>query len=188
MTDTVYSEMVSYAGRILIDTVSIDARDVVNDVLLTHLENSLSIEYDFVKPVLRNAAIATKYHILNNTWRPKEVEKVCCKCRLLLPVSCFATIKRKAVNQLMTDTICVECKKKENKKSSVNYMARNREKWNSYLKERYKKDSENLTNAFCIKMLRNKYDREFIDRNPHLIAEYRAKAIEKRAKKNYAKT
>lgn len=76
--------------------------------------------------------------------------KVCAYCREDLPIGFFGITNRTDVDFRTIQPYCRDCAKKYFKE----YVIKDREQWNAYLRERYKYDRDNLTDAFIKKYLR----------------------------------
>ena len=112
-----------------------------------------------------------------------KLDCTCSMCKEVKPAMCFPIITFK--NGYKFQQIrCSDCITIANRKNFQNYFSKNKDEWNLYIKERYKKASEELTDAYIKKLLRQNYSREHIAKNPHLVKIKRLQIIEKRKNKS----
>lgn len=101
----------------------------------------------------------------NNYTERKEVQKWCKSCVSLYHKTYYKT----------------KTGKENRNKNFKNYVERNKDKWSNYLKERYKRDKENLTDRYVRKMLTSTKIKAS-DITPEMMESKRQMLIQKRHK------
>ena len=138
--------------------------------------------------------------------KERYIEKQCKICLEILPVDKFRFDETKEGQRFYRNK-CKKCEgefytktpyNKEGRKRAYNkvkstpvyklanknnfrkYVNENRDKWNSYLVERSKREKDNLTDVYIRKLLCYKYNTHFLKSNPEIILQHRLNLMKKR--------
>lgn len=107
------------------------------------------------------------------------LHKICSKCKKDLPADRFGKTENNYREQRTIQNYCKECQREYFKE----YFNSMKDEWNAYLRERYKKDAENLTDTYIKKYLRC-YGWKTKDITPEVIRHKRKELQSKKAELN----
>lgn len=156
-----------------------DAEEYINQAYVELIESKSYI----TKESLINKSIRV---LLNNYSRAdnrksefsKETTKTCVYCNQNLPINFFGITDSTVHGRRLIQPYCRNCAKEYFKK----YVEKDRDKWNTYLKRRYRFHADNLTDEYIKKRLRC-YKWETINITPEVIRHYRKQLQQIREKK-----
>ena len=119
-------------------------------------------------------------------------DKCCDRCKEVKPALMFQILKPKNQRPYQSN-ICRKCElekiklyqktpkgKAKNLRNFQKWVSKNRDNWNSYNRERSKKEKELLTDSYIKKLLRAKYGKGYKVYDQETIINYRNKVLQKR--------
>jgi hypothetical protein len=165
-----------------------NAHDIVHSAFVNAFESG-EISYSTVlKKVKRLASHPSifKVGIIRN-FALTDTNKFCKKCNEVLPISAFTLARTTREGKESEEILpyCRNCQFKiisEYRKTDKykSYISTNLKDHSKYVKGRYNKDKEELSDRYIIKLLRHKYSMDHLLNHPELISEHRIKIAKKR--------
>lgn len=202
MTDKEYADLIDYAKHLCIShnvVGQVDPGDLVAESFLSIVDNESDLNFisqlrDRIRVVFYGEA---GRGVTNQITKGRAVKVATCKhCEQQKELSDFYLYTDKATGEKkLVPKWCKQCVKdylklfyqtpvgkQANRKNFKNYVNKNRDKWNAYLRRRDKEEKYNLTDAYVRRAIRAKgIKNENI--TPEMIEEKRQWFIEKRNRK-----
>lgn len=179
----------------------IPSDDLVNEALMPFVEQNLSYNENAVKTAIKGMIKKQAQAAKQFEFAKSETDKFCKKCKEVRPIHAFRLMIDKRSLKQYYESRCFECEsaaaikhwqairnkpdyKEKNKVRVRKHIEKSRPRWNYYIKDRFKKEKQQLSDTYIIKLLRWKYGTEFLKQpeNYHIIEAHRQKHLSKRVK------